>query len=413
MRCLVLRTVGALILAVLCVATAAASAWPAPATKQAASAIGTSSTLLGGQRCPDRVSSATAIAGSYGGYTQLPLGPSGVRLCGFGGGGLPIKGRPADGVGFGPGPAAALVSIFNSLPPATPAQNACGGSAPTAVVQFDYPSKKVLEAALVGSGCPATEPSTAAPSSAVLFFDHQGRSADGDLEGILVADAGIFAVRRPPVTPDVFGDTVDQAERLVTAHKFTLTFGGEEVGTSFATGIVLLQFPPAGMGDIGNGVEVMLAEPLSPPCTARDLAFSYVGYQGAVGNFAAGFFLRDISAHYCTLVAPLALAGVSQSGRPVTDIVSFTAPVPAVLTPRAASVPIGTVFPVGEVVANLAVMTPDYCPGRTVVPARWRLSVGAQALFVANSAPRNGLPQAGKRFPACGRALASFGLVID
>ena len=51
---------------------------------------------------------------------------------------------------------------------------------------------------------------------------------------------------------------------------------------------------------------------------------------------------------------------------------------------------------------TLAVSSPDYCPGRTVVPALWSFSTSGGTLSVANSLR-------GKAFPTCGGALSPFG----
>ncbi|HTW10248.1 MAG TPA: hypothetical protein VME46_22280 [Acidimicrobiales bacterium] len=60
-----------------------------------------------------------------------------------------------------------------------------------------------------------------------------------------------------------------------------------------------MQFPPAGMGDIGNEVDLVLSAPPSSPYVAADLALVYGGFQGATGNLVGNICIWDISHRYC------------------------------------------------------------------------------------------------------------------
>jgi hypothetical protein len=267
---------------------------------------------------------------------------------------------------------------------------------------FNYQRHADVDVAVVDFGCPSSRSSSPAASPAVVFFGQYSRAIGPGLDSTLVADAGSYGVPRPPVTPDVFDETAAQATKTASAHAFALAFGGEEVDPLYAAGTVLLQFPPAGMGDIGNQVDVILSAPISPPCTAADLVLSYEGYQGAAGSYAAGFLVRNVSARSCLLAGPMKLTGTDLSGHPATGTAELTAPAGSVLSAGAAPWPPGGSPPVGDVFGTLAVSSPDYCPGRAVVPALWRLSVGRGTLGVANSLR-------GKAFPTCGGALSTFG----
>jgi len=262
---------------------------------------------------------------------------------------------------------------------------------------FNYPRHADVDVAVMDLGCPSSR-----PSSAVVFFGRDSHAIDPGLDSTLVADAGSYGVPRPPVTPDVFGETAAQATKTASAHGFALAFGGEEVDRLYPPGTVLLQFPPAGMGDIGNQVDVILSAPISPPCTPADLDLSYEGYQGAAGSYAASFLVRNVSASSCRLAGPMKLTGTEKSGHPVTGTAELTAPVGSVLSAGATPWLAGSSPPVGDVFGTLAVSSPDYCPGHTVVPALWRFSVGGGTLNVANSL-------LGKAFPTCGGALSAFG----
>lgn len=306
------------------------------------------------------------------------------------------------GVELGAGPADDLVSVLGAAPPAGDELSTCKDKTPSVLLLFNYQRHADVDVAVVDFGCPSSRSSSPAASSAVAFFGQDSRAIDPGLDSTLVADAGSYSVRRSPITPDVFGETAAQATKTASAHGFALAFGGEEVDRLYAPGTVLLQFPPAGMSDLGNQVDVILSAPISLPCTAADLDLSYEGYQGAAGSYAASFLVRNVSASSCLLAGPMKLTGTEKSGHRMTGTAEFTAPAGSVLSAGAAPWPAGSSPSVGEVFGTLAVSSPDYCPGRTVVPALWSFSTSGGTLSVANSLR-------GKAFPTCGGALSPFG----
>jgi hypothetical protein len=325
--------------------------------------------------------------------TRLGGDPTGLRLCGYASG-QPLKtiGKSGGGVLLGPGPAAVVASLIASAPAATKAQRRCAEGPPDVLLRFSYLGGREVDAGLVDFDCPRG--TFTSLSRAVVFFASQARSIDPALSSTLVADAGASGLPRPPVTPDLFGYTVAKATEEAHISGFVAEFGGEEVDAKFAPEVVLMQFPPAGMGDIGNELELTLSVPLSEPCPAVDLALIYDGFQGATGNYVGDITIWDVSSRYCRLKGPMELVGTDASGRLVTRSIDYAVQPGMVLSPGAHPVGVGPAPPVGELVAGLSFSTPTAanCPGAATgtIPARWRLSFPQGAVTVTNAGGLHG-----------------------
>ena len=209
-----------------------------------------------------------------------------------------------------------------------------------------------------------------------------------------MADAGAYGLPRPPATPELFGYTVAKATEKAHRSGFVAEFGGEAVDGAYPPGVVLLQFPPAGTGDIGNEVDLVLSVPPSSPCVAADLALVYGGQQGATGNLVGNISMWDISHQYCLVVGPLGLVGTDASGRAVTRALVYHVSPGMVLSPGAHPRGPGSVLPIDELVAGLAFATPTAAnclsAGTGTRPARWRLSLPGGDVTVANAGGLNG-----------------------
>jgi hypothetical protein len=277
-------------------------------------------------------------------------------------------------------------------PPAAKAERRCARRPPEVLLRFAYSSGRAVDAGLVEPDCASG--SVNSPNSGVVFLGPEARSVDPGLASTLVADAGAYGLPRPPVAPDLFGYTVAEATEKAHRSGFVAEFGGEQVDATYPPGVVLLQFPPAGMGDIGNEVDLVLSVPPPSPCVAADLALVYGGFQGATGNLVGNISIWDISHQYCDLAGPLGLVGTDASGRAVTRALVYDVSPGTVLSPRAHPRGPGSPLPIDELVAGLAFATPTApnCPsaGAGAKPARWRLTLPGGSVTVANAGGLNG-----------------------
>jgi len=357
--------------------------------------------------CPASVPSTAAFLKGKG--TRLGRGPTALRLCGYSGGG-PLKGGDdaGDGVVLGPGPAGVVASLIAGSAPAAKEERRCARRPPDVLLRFVYSSGSQVDAGLVDPGC--SPGSLNSLNSGVVFFGSEARSLDPGLTGTLVADAGAYGLPRPPTTLDLFGYTVAGATEKAHSSGFVAEFGGEEVDGAYPPGVVLLQFPPAGTGDIGNEVDLVLSVPPSLPCVAADLALVYGGQQGATGNLVGNISIWDISHQYCLLAGPLGLVGTDASGRAVTRAVVYDVSPGMVLSPGAQPRGPGSSLPIDELVAGLAFATPTAAncqgAGTGTRPARWRLSLPGGHVSVANAGGLNGA-----FVVDCNGSLGPFGLV--
>ena len=341
--------------------------------------------------CPVSVPSTAALL--KGEDTRLGLGPTALRLCGYSGGG-PLKGgdNAGNGVVLGAGPAGVVATLIVGSPPAAKAERRCAQRPPEVLLRFVYRSGAVVDAGLVEPGCPPG--SVNSLDSGVVFFGSKARSLDPGLTSTLVADAGAYGRPRPPATPELFGYTVAKATEKAHRSGFVAEFGGEAVDGAYPPGVVLLQFPPAGTGDIGNEVDLVLSVPPSSPCVPADLALVYGGQQGATGNLVGNISMWDISHQYCLLVGPLRLVGTDPSGRALTRALVYDVSPGMVLSPEAHPRGPGSVLPIDELVAGLAFATPTAAnclsAGTGTRPAKWQLSLPGGDLTVANAGGLNG-----------------------
>ncbi len=356
--------------------------------------------------CPSTApADAAAVLGET---TQIEPDPSSVRLCGYARGRpLNLKGGSRQGVVLGPGPASVVAALIAQAPPATSDERRCANEPPDVLLRFAYPGGSSVDVGLVDFDCP---PRTALALGRGTVFDrHQARSIDAGLASTLAADASVYGIPRPPATPDLFGDDVAEASEKAHKSGFVAEFGGEEVYADFAPERVLLQFPPAGMGDIGNEVALTLSVPQSRPCTATDVALVYNGFQGVTGNLVGSISIWDVSHRYCRLAGPLQLAGTGPSGRAVTKAVTYSVGPGIVLSPVADPQRPGTLLPVSELVAGLSFATPTAanCQASAVItPNEWSLSIAGGAATVANTGGLHGAFTVG-----CNGRIGAFGPV--
>jgi Domain of unknown function (DUF4232) len=146
---------------------------------------------------------------------------------------------------------------------------------------------------------------------------------------------------RGPVTPDVIGLSAAGAAAAARRHGFTLQVDGAALGDAEPPETVLCQSLPPGAIDPGPGtqLDVILAVPHAPACTASQLA---LGYRG--GGFGAGtdfglITFRNTGAAPCRLAGLVRVTGLNAAGRPVTNTATSVFADPGVLRPHAPPVP--------------------------------------------------------------------------
>jgi hypothetical protein len=317
-----------------------------------------------------------------------------------------IKGDHRAGVLLGSGPAGVVAALILRGLRAPKIDRSCRGDPPDVLLRFSYPDGRAVDASLVDFDCPRGSREVA--QSAAIFFGNDARTADASLTNFLIPDASAYTVRKPPTVPDLFGYSLAKTIEVARTAGFGVD-ASEETDAGFAPEVVMLQYPPAGTGDIGNGIDLMLSVPPSRPCRANDLALVYDGYQGATGNFAGSISIWDVSARFCQLEAPLTLVGTDASGRAVTRALKYDVEPQTVLSPHARPQAPGGPS-VGEFVSEVGFVTPTTpnCPAgqtATTTPTRWRLSLLGGSLSVVNA---GGL--SGSAFPVdCDGRIATLG----
>jgi hypothetical protein len=326
-------------------------------------------------RCPAaNQPSQTMTAGG-----ALGSAPASVRLCGFAGR-TPTKDRPNGGVVLGAGPATALVTALQDAAPADAASVACDALMPDVLMQFSFAGQPQVNVPLVSYGCPHD----------VAFVNGTARVIDDDLSETIVADAGRYFLTGTP-TPDLYGQSVSEAEATATRAGDSVDFGGQLVDPDAGAGTVVLQDPPAGAGSDGPGstIDVVMAAPVAPACQAAQLALDYYsGGLGGGGDFGT-IRLRNVTGRPCALTGTVGVVGIDKAGHVVTQTLTYPVRQPLVLTANALRVPDGQNPPLGETVA-LLILGAQYtnaggaCVGDEVTPAAWRLSFADGTLTVPN-----------------------------
>lgn len=200
-------------------------------------------------------------------------------------------------------------------------------------------------------------------------------------------------------TPNVVGMSLVAAQRVVTSagRNVAVAVTAEVAKTGVAPETVLSQ----------TQNELTVAVPSASACTSTQLAATYEFNQGGLGNEFASVVLRNTSASWCTIEAPIDLAGIATTGQSVagpTSIASLSKPTMDVLSPDTPPVPppapslVGTGFgyPLGTFFGWVGfygpsnTCTPDI-PGSSVTrvaPFAWRVTLGSGASAEA----RNGTP---------------------
>ena len=222
---------------------------------------------------------------------------------------------------------------------------------------------------------------------------------------------------RGPATPDVAGLGAAAAAAAARRDGFSLLVAGAASDDAAPLGSVLFQSPPPGVIDAAPGtqLDVIVAVPHSPPCTAAQLTLSYrAGGLGAGLDFGLIIF-RDTAKAPCTLAGPVRVTGLNAAGRAVTDTATSAFTNPGVLSPHAAPIPAFAAPPPGELVYGwpLAAAYRDgpasvdhgYCAPLWVIPAAWRIVLAGRTTFVIRNAdPRNhGLAPTGGLITCQGR----------
>jgi hypothetical protein len=301
-----------------------------------------------------------------------------------------MEGRPDSGVRLGPGPAAALTAMLNSTAVAESLTVACGSLPPSVVLRFVFADGRTADAALVTYGCP----------DPVLFVDGQPRLVDPAVADVLVSDALAY-LKSTGAVPDLYGDSAAQAALAATRSGYMAVLGGQVIDPNVAAGSVVLQSPPAGLGDIGNQIEVITATRNAPACGIGQLALDYEGGGAGAGNDFGGVRIRDIGDEPCELVGPIRIVGVNRAGKPVTTRLTYTVKPNLTLSPRAAVVPPGQTPLLPEITAllglsaeyrDLGTAADGLCANNQIVPASWQLSFPDGTRTVANSSNDAGYP---------------------
>jgi len=326
-------------------------------------------------QCPATNQPSQAI-GAGGAFSSAPTS---VRLCGFAGT-TSTRQRPSGGVVMGAGPATALIAALSNAASASPASAICSGLMPAVLMQFSFAEGPQVDVPVVTYGC----------TQDVAFVGGMARVIGTDLSDTIEADAGSYLSTGTP-TPDLYGQSVSEAEATATHAGDSVDFGGQLVDPGAAAGTVVLQDPPAGARSDGPGsqIEVVLAAPVAPSCKTAQLAIDYYGGGLGGGSDFGTIRLRNITAQPCALTGTVGVVGIDNVAHAVTQELTYPVRQPLVLTANAPRVPEGQNPPLGETDA-LLILGANYtnaggaCVGDEVTPAAWRLSLADGTLTVPN-----------------------------
>jgi Protein of unknown function (DUF4232) len=207
---------------------------------------------------------------------------------------------------------------------------------------------------------------------------------------------------RGPVTPDVIGLSAAGAATAARRHGFALQVDGAALDDAVPLETVVFQSLPPGAIDPGPGtqLDVFLAVPHAPACTASQLALGYRGGGAGAGNDFGLIIFRDVGAAPCRLAGLVRVTGLDAAGRPVTNTATSVFADPGVLSPHAPPVPANAAPAPGELAYGwtLAAAYRDgpagidhgYCQPLWVIPAAWRIVLpGGTTLVVLNADSRN------------------------
>ncbi len=226
-----------------------------------------------------------------------------------------------------------------------------------------------------------------------VYSADRGAAIPPDAASLLWQDAVLSGTSRPRLpTPAVVGLSLKRDAAVGAKNKLDVSFGGEWAEGGVAPGIVLLQAPWTGEIQMGLSVQVVVAVPPSPPCSAGQLQLTFTGSRPQPPGTTEGgdFDVRNVGHRFCRLTGSVTIAGVNAAGQAVTQVVTLSVPPGLVLSPNTTAVPRGSFTPAMPVYATLGFSSPDptQCPAPLVVPAGWNIHVANGALTVPNAPGR-------------------------
>lgn len=226
-------------------------------------------------------------------------------------------------------------------------------------------------------------------------------------------------------TPNVVGMSLVAAQRAIAV---AVVVTAEVAKTGIAPETVLSQAQN----------ELTVAVPSASACTSTQLAATYEFNQGGMGNEFASVVLRNTSGSWCTIEAPIDLAGIATTGQSVagpTTITSLSKPTMDVLSPHTPPVPpptpslVGTGFgyPLGTFFGWVGFYGPsNTCtpeiPGSSVThvaPSAWRVTLGSGASTEARNGtpalvttPSSAASRTATPFETCGGVVHGLGATV-
>lgn len=213
--------------------------------------------------------------------------------------------------------------------------------------------------------------------------------------------------------PDLVGLTPAEAYQASLRSGVKLVLVNAEVVTDASPpDTVVRQSPLPGAG--GGELQLTVAAPPSPACTATQLAAIYVGGGLATGNDMGNVVVRDVSPSWCTLSGSSQVIGLNTGGAVVTNTVTDPISTPVVLSPTApppanAHSESQPPLPPGDIEADLF-FSADYrdgpqpnglCDTLQVVPATWRVVLPGQIVVTTSNSDPSNVQGGFTRFTTC------------
>jgi hypothetical protein len=297
-----------------------------------------------------------------------------------------------------------LAALFDNAQPLTSSARRCATSRGllglSQLIRFAYPAGASASVLVSYTSC----------SMAVISTDAGSGMLASPLQDDLLGYAAAGTTTSGPPTPDVVGLTAAQARAAAHRARLTLQLDGTAMDARVPFGTVIFQSPPADWrtGQLGGSqqIDAITAVGPAPPCSASQLAASYLGGSPGAGNFLGVIAIRDISPRACLLAGPIRVVGLGRSGLPDTSAVAPLIGFQAILSPRAAALPADGTWPPADVVATIQLIaeyrddpsSPDgLCTSHQVIPAAWQITLPVAQMRITDTfhGPGSFLPSGG------------------
>jgi hypothetical protein len=342
---------------------------------------------------------------------DLPAGAASVEVCGYSDR-HQLRDEPRFGVRLDATEAALLVDVLDQLPVAR--QRSCGTRGLDGLLRFGYLRHPSVDVLWTEGRCDA------------VYVDGVAYATEQPVLETLMSIAGSYFKGGTGSAPEITGLGTAAARHRARGAHFIAMFGGQVIDSGLPAGRVMLQSPPAGAGDIGRQIEVLVSVKPALACDPSQLRLHYGGGQEGTGFVFGGVEVRDVSDRPCRILGPIGVVPLDASGqlirlpRPMKPVVVRQT---VVLTPTTRATVVQRKAQFGVTVG--VELMGEYrdgpsrdglCPKRDeTTPAAWRLTIDHHRLTVPNHNTRSsdaGVPGPGS-VQGCLGAINTDDLLVN